>query len=133
MIDYWSSKSSMNSVAADTRIVSLHVMSGAIFGKSYPFRGADQAVSAEDEEHSSSYSEALRIILDRCTPLVVLGRKNLDNPLFRDFKVKPVPLKGEDDDMARARLLDQIQKETGMRLLLQMLHPEKAVLKWTKR
>lgn len=53
--------------------------------------------------------------------------------LFRDFRVKPVPLKGEDDDMARARLLEQIRMDTGMRLLLQMLHPEKAVLEWRRR
>ncbi|KAI4089759.1 MAG: hypothetical protein LQ339_008485 [Xanthoria mediterranea] len=53
--------------------------------------------------------------------------------LFRDFKVKPVPLKGEDDGMARARLLEQIKMDTGMRLLLQMLHPEKAVLEWRRR
>lgn len=53
--------------------------------------------------------------------------------LFRDHKVHPVPLEGEDEEMARARLWDQITYDTGMRLLLQMLHPEKAVLKWTER
>ena len=79
MIHYWSSKSSINSVAADTRTVSLHVMFGAVFGKSYPFRGADEE-SLPTKEDSSSYGEALRIILDRCIPLVVLGRKNLSNP-----------------------------------------------------
>ncbi|KAL8865093.1 MAG: hypothetical protein Q9174_007074 [Haloplaca sp. 1 TL-2023] len=51
-------------------------MSGAVFGKSYPFRGADER-SAPAKEDSSSYGEALRTILDRCIPLVVLGRKNL--------------------------------------------------------
>lgn len=54
-------------------------MSGAVFGKSYPFRGADED-SSSTKEDSSSYGEALRIILDRCIPLVVLGRKNLSNP-----------------------------------------------------
>ena len=53
--------------------------------------------------------------------------------LFRDFKVRPVPLKGEDDEMARARLLEQIRMDTGMKLLLQMLHPEQAVLEWKRR
>ena len=53
--------------------------------------------------------------------------------LFCDFKVKPMPLRGEDDGMARARLLDQIRMDTGMKLLLQMLHPERAVLEWTRR
>ncbi|KAL9599128.1 MAG: hypothetical protein Q9179_003657 [Wetmoreana sp. 5 TL-2023] len=79
LIHYWSSKSSVNSVAADTRTVSLHVMSGAVFGRSYRFRGADEDSSSTVED-SSSYGEALRIILDRCIPLVVLGRKNLSNP-----------------------------------------------------
>lgn len=53
--------------------------------------------------------------------------------LFRGFRVRPVPKATESDAMARARLLEQIQSDTGMRLLLQMLHPEKAVLEWTKR
>ena len=47
--------------------------------------------------------------------------------------MKTVPLVGEDDEMARARLLDQIRMDTGMRLLLQILHPEKAVLEWRRR
>lgn len=79
LIRYWSSKSSIDSVAADTRTVSLHVMSGAVFGESYPFRGADEDISSTKED-SSSYGEALRTILDRCIPLVVLGRKHLSNP-----------------------------------------------------
>lgn len=54
-------------------------MSGAVFGKSYPFRGADED-SSSTKEDSSSYGEALRTILDRCIPLVVLGRKNLSKP-----------------------------------------------------
>lgn len=53
--------------------------------------------------------------------------------LVRNFRVKPVPEPGEDDAMARARLAEQIWNDTGMRLLLQMLHPKKAVLEWTKR
>jgi cytochrome P450 len=53
--------------------------------------------------------------------------------LFRDFRVKPVPRAGEDDAMARTRLLEQIRNDSGMKLLLQMLHPENAVLQWTKR
>lgn len=61
-------------------------MSGAVFGKSYPFRGADED-SLPTNEDSSSYGEALRIILDRCIPLVVLGRKNLSHPwLPRSFR-----------------------------------------------
>ncbi|KAL8780127.1 MAG: hypothetical protein Q9213_006611 [Squamulea squamosa] len=80
LIKYWALKSSIDSVAADTRTVSLHVMSAAVFGKSYPFRGADEKSNTTTKEDSSSYGEALRIILDRCIPLVVLGRKNLSKP-----------------------------------------------------
>lgn len=76
MIRYWSSKPSIDSIADDTRTVSLHVMSAAAFGKSYPFRGSEK-VDSSIEGDSSSYGEALRLILDRCIPLFVLGRKNL--------------------------------------------------------
>lgn len=78
MIRYWSSKPSINSVADDTRTVSLHVMSGAAFGKFYPFRSLEQVNSSTED--LSSYGEALRLILNRCIPLVVLGRKNLSIP-----------------------------------------------------
>ncbi len=53
--------------------------------------------------------------------------------LLCDSKVRPVPLKGKDDGMARARLLHQIMMDRGMRLLLQLLHPERAVLEWRRR
>ncbi|TVY12897.1 Secologanin synthase [Lachnellula arida] len=71
----WSSKPSTNSVADDTRTLSLHVMSSAGFGKSYEFRGAEEASTARD---SSSYKESLKLILDNCIPLVLLGPNNLN-------------------------------------------------------
>lgn len=74
LIDYWSRQNSINSVASDTRTVSLHVMSGAIFGRSYAFRATSDEAMTED---SSSYGNALKLILDRCIPLFILGRKNL--------------------------------------------------------
>ena len=46
------------------------------FVKFYAFRGSEEAPLSTKEE-SSNYGEALRLILDRCIPLVVLGRKNL--------------------------------------------------------
>jgi cytochrome P450 len=79
MIRHWSSKSSINSIADDTRTVSLHVISAAAFGKSYPFRGFGEVNSSSTEDFSS-YGEALRLILDRCIPLLILGRKNLSQP-----------------------------------------------------
>ena len=75
MLEYWTSKSSINTVAADTRTLSLHVLSSAGFGKSYPFQGFDDSATAEA---ASSYRGSLKLILDDCVPLVVLGRKNLD-------------------------------------------------------
>lgn len=79
MIRYWSSQPSVNSIADDTRTLSLHVMSSVAFGKYYPFRGSEQ-VNLSAKEDSSSYGNALRLILDRCIPLLVLGRKNLSKP-----------------------------------------------------
>jgi cytochrome P450 len=52
--------------------------------------------------------------------------------IFREYYVVPVKQKGEDDAAARARARDTL-KDTGMRLLLQMLHPEKTPLEWKKR
>lgn len=59
-------------------------MSGAAFGKSYPFRGSEE-IGLPTKEDSSNYGEALRIILDRCIPLVVLGRKNLGISSFKEL------------------------------------------------
>jgi cytochrome P450 len=50
-------------------------MSSAGFGKSYYFRGAKEKVTSKD---SSSSKDALKLILDNCIPLVVLGPNNLD-------------------------------------------------------
>jgi cytochrome P450 len=65
MISYWSSRSSVHTVADDSRTLSLHVMSSAGFGKSYPFRGAEEKVNTKD---SSNIKDALKLILDNCIP-----------------------------------------------------------------
>ncbi len=52
--------------------------------------------------------------------------------LFRDHKVEPVPEDGEDMEMARKRTMDVVN-DSGMVLLLQMLKPERAGLRWVKR
>ncbi|KAK7946968.1 uncharacterized protein PG986_011289 [Apiospora aurea] len=41
MLQYWSTKASIRSSADDLRTLSLHVLSRAAFGKSFPFEGAD--------------------------------------------------------------------------------------------
>ncbi|TVY16155.1 Cytochrome P450 4d8 [Lachnellula arida] len=53
--------------------------------------------------------------------------------LFRDWRVEPVLQKGEDLRMARKRVMELVEKDTGQVLLLQMLHPERAPLIWRKR
>ncbi|KAK2611481.1 hypothetical protein N8I77_004817 [Diaporthe amygdali] len=54
--------------------------------------------------------------------------------LLRDWQVDPVPLDGgESPESARNRVLDLIKNDSGPVLLLQMLHPERASLTWTKR
>lgn len=75
ILEYWTSKASINTVAVDTRTLSLHVLSSAGFGKSYPFQSFDDSATAGA---ASSYRGSLKLILDDCFPLVVLGRKNLD-------------------------------------------------------
>lgn len=52
--------------------------------------------------------------------------------IFGGHYVVPVRQKGEDEVAARARARNTV-KDTGMRLLLQMLHPEKTPLEWKKR
>jgi len=74
MLRHWSVKPTVNSVADDVRTMSLHVLSSAGFGKSYPFRGTEQSTTQD----SSSYQESLKLILDNCIPLVALGPKNLN-------------------------------------------------------
>ncbi|KAF2248737.1 cytochrome P450 monooxygenase-like protein [Trematosphaeria pertusa] len=52
--------------------------------------------------------------------------------IFRDHCVMPVKEAGEDDAAARLRVLNVVN-DSGMVLLLQMFHPEKAALQWKKR
>ena len=74
MLQYWSTKESIRSLADDTRTLSLHVLSTASFGKSYEF---------QDQSHSSqtwvaiSYKQSLQTILDNCILLFVCGQRFL--------------------------------------------------------
>lgn len=52
--------------------------------------------------------------------------------MFRDHRVAPIRRKGESEEAARERAVATL-KDTGMLLLLQMLHPEKTPLVWQKR
>lgn len=54
--------------------------------------------------------------------------------LFKDWRVEPmVEGSGETPELARKRVLDFIEKDTGYVLLLQMKHPERCPLIWKKR
>ncbi|KJZ79357.1 hypothetical protein HIM_01508 [Hirsutella minnesotensis 3608] len=53
--------------------------------------------------------------------------------LFRDWRVDPVTFKGESLADARKRVLKQIETDSGVVLLLQMLHPERSPLVWSRR
>ena len=53
--------------------------------------------------------------------------------LFREWRVEPRLERGEDERMARKRVMRLVESESGHVLLLQMLHPEKAALAWRRR
>lgn len=74
MMRYWSSKSSIKTVAPDTRTLSLHVLSRAGFGKSFKFQGHDER---QTEDPSTSYRESLQLILENCILIMALGPKFL--------------------------------------------------------
>lgn len=56
--------------------------------------------------------------------------------LFKDWRVEPVVRddgSGETPELARKRVLEFIEEDTGYVLLLQMKHPERCPLVWKKR
>jgi cytochrome P450 len=53
--------------------------------------------------------------------------------LFRAWRVAPVRRRGESVDEARRRIMDLVEKDSAQVLLLQMLHPERAVVSWKRR
>lgn len=74
MIQYWVSKPSVNTIAPDTRTLSLHLLSRAGFGKSFKFEGHDGRPAANT---SKSYKESLQLILENCVLIMALGPKFL--------------------------------------------------------
>ncbi|KAI1117004.1 cytochrome P450 [Nemania sp. NC0429] len=53
--------------------------------------------------------------------------------LFADGRVNPVLADGETPDAARKRILAQIEEDSAPVLLLQMLHPERSPLVWSRQ
>jgi cytochrome P450 len=76
MRNYWTSKPSINSAAADLRTLSLHVLSRAGFGKSFKFE------SQEDQKKSTAanYKRSLETILENCVLILGLGTKFIAQP-----------------------------------------------------
>ena len=52
--------------------------------------------------------------------------------LFADYKVEPVPENGESMESARIRTMEVI-KDSGMVLLIKMLHPQRVGLRLVNR
>ncbi|KAG8159133.1 hypothetical protein KVR01_010794 [Diaporthe batatas] len=76
---YWGSRQSVETVAHDTRTLSLNVMSRVGFGKSYEFSGHHEAKVAV-EGTSLSYKDALQTILENSIVIMVMGTKFLAKP-----------------------------------------------------
>ncbi|KAI1145449.1 cytochrome P450 [Nemania diffusa] len=53
--------------------------------------------------------------------------------LFLNTRVNPVTQSGESMEKARSRIMDLIANDSGHVLLLQLLHPERAPLVWTRQ
>lgn len=76
---YWGSRPSVETVAHDTRTLSLNVMSRAGFGKVFPFRGHHET-QIKLQGSTISYKDALQTILENSIVIMVLGTKFLAKP-----------------------------------------------------
>lgn len=74
MLQYWTKKQSITSSADDLRTLSLHVLTGAGFGKHFKFEGHDERGSTSA---SGNYKNALQTILENCIFIMGIGPKAL--------------------------------------------------------
>ncbi len=70
MLAYWARQPSVTSSADDLRTLSLHVLSGAGFGKFYKFEGHTER---SDTSVSASYKSSLQTIMENCVLIMALG------------------------------------------------------------
>ncbi len=70
MLAYWSRQASVTTSADDLRTLSLHVLSGAGFGKSFKFEGHTER---SDTSTSANYKNSLQTILENCILIMALG------------------------------------------------------------
>lgn len=73
MLQYWAKKQSITSSADDLRTLSLHVLTGAGFGKHFKFEGHDERGTTA----SANYKNSLQMILENCILIMALGPKAL--------------------------------------------------------
>lgn len=74
ILKYWTKKQSITSSADDLRTLSLHVLTGAGFGKYFKFEGHDER---SDTSVSGNYKNALQMILENCILIMGIGPKAL--------------------------------------------------------
>ena len=70
MLAYWARQPSVATSAEDLRTLSLHVLSGAGFGKFYKFEGHTER---SDASTSANYKNSLQMILENCVLIMALG------------------------------------------------------------
>lgn len=75
MLQLWKvAKTPVTSTNIDTRTLSLHVLSGAGFGRGYSFKKAGEKPK---EGHMFNYRDSISLILENCVLILVLGPKLL--------------------------------------------------------
>ncbi|KAF7929690.1 hypothetical protein BELL_0055g00040 [Botrytis elliptica] len=73
ILQFWKSlKGPITRTDKDTRTFSLHVLSGAGFGKSYSFKNSTEQPEAG---HTFNYRDSLALVLENCLLILVLGPK----------------------------------------------------------
>lgn len=80
MLNYWTSKPSIDTAATDLRTLSLHVLSRAGFGKSFKFQCQEERMAERNSSADSTaanYKESLQAILENCLVILGLGTKFL--------------------------------------------------------
>ncbi|MCJ1311766.1 hypothetical protein MMC25_005439 [Agyrium rufum] len=76
VLSFWKSLNPpIKRTARDTRTLSLHVLSGVGFGKSYSFHKSAEPPSAG---HTFNYRDSLALILENAIPILVFGPKLLN-------------------------------------------------------
>lgn len=87
MVRYWGARPSVDTIAQDTRTLSLNVMARAGFGKTAQFRGHHEEMTLTGTDAAAgaatggmSYKDALQMILENSIVIMVLGTRFLARP-----------------------------------------------------